>query len=94
MKKHTFYAILFCGLLTGCAVIESSPIYGSEAIKRAELGTSSETTQEPKKLDIDYIVSIHGDSIKVIDPKTGIIVLAERYDSGSTLAEAMLNDNL
>ena len=92
MKKQTF-AILFCALLTGCAFIESSPIYGSEAVRTAELDQEPKA-KEPKKLDIDYIISLNGDSIKVIDPKTGIIVLNERYDSGSTLAEAMLNDNL
>lgn len=43
MKKQTFYALIFLALLTGCAVIESSDTYSSEAIRKAELGTLSET---------------------------------------------------
>lgn len=92
MKKNTFYSLLFFAMLTGCAVIESSPIYSSEAIRRAELtGTSSETSQE--ELKPDYIITLISDSIKVIDPDNGKTILAEKYDSKSTLAEAILTDN-
>ena len=78
-------------MLTGCAVIESSPIYGSEAIRRAELqGTLSETQQEEKTA---YIITLNNDSISVIDPETGKTILAEKYDSKSTLAQAILKDN-
>lgn len=92
MKKNTFYSIFFVAMLTGCAVIESSPIYSSEAIRRAELtGTSSETSQEEPKPD--YIITLKNDSISVIDPDTGKTILSEKYDSKSTLAEAILKDN-
>lgn len=74
----------------GCAYFESSDTYSSEAVRQAELGTT------PKRLvsDVDYIISLKNDSIRVIDPSTGTTVLAEKYDSKSTLAEAMLKDNL
>lgn len=91
MKKNTFYSILFVAMLTGCAVIESSDTYSSEAIRRAELtGTSSETSQEEKP---DYIIILNLDSISVIDPDTNEVILTENYDSKSTLAEAILKDN-
>ena len=90
MQKNTFYSIFFVAMLTGCAVIESSPIYSSEAIRRAELGTLSETSQEEKPA---YIITLNNDSISVIDPETGKTILAEKYDSKSTLAQAILKDN-
>lgn len=92
MKKNTFYSLLFVGMLTGCAIIESSPVYSSEAIRRAELtGTSSETPQEEPKTA--YIITLNSDSISVIDPDTHKVILSEKYDSKSTLAQAILKDN-
>ena len=92
MTKNTFYSIFFVAMLTGCAVIESSPIYSSEAIRRAELtGTSGETSQEEPKTA--YIITLNSDSILVIDPETGKTILKEKYDSKSPLAEAILKDN-
>lgn len=91
MTKNTFYSLLFVAMLTGCAVIESSPTYSSEAIRKAELqGTSSETSQEEKTA---YIITLNNDSISVIDPETGKTILKEKYDSKSPLAEAILKDN-
>lgn len=84
MKKNTFYSLLFIGMLTGCAIIESSPVYSSEAIRRAELGTPSEAA---------YIITLNSDSISVIDPDTNKVILSEKYDSKSTLAQAILKDN-
>ena len=94
MKKQTF-VLLFCALLTGCAVIESSPTYSSEAIRRAELGTLSETLkEEPYSDDPDhYKLHIISDSIIIADPNTGIEVYRENLHSNSTLAEAILKDN-
>lgn len=92
MKKNTFYSLLFVAMLTGCAVIESSDTYSSEAIRRAELqGTLSETSQEEPKPA--YIITLNSDNISVIDPDTGKTILTEKYDSKSTLAEAILKDN-
>ena len=92
MQKNTFFSIFFVAMLTGCAIIESSPTYSTEAIRRAELqGTSSETSQEEPKTA--YIITLNSDSISVIDPETGKIILTEKYDSKSTLAEAILKDN-
>ena len=91
MKKNTFYALLFLGILTGCAVIESSPTYSSEAIRKAELGTLGETSQEEPKPA--YIITLNNDSISVIDPDTHKVILSEKYDSKSTLAQAILKDN-
>lgn len=91
MKKNTFYSILFVAMLTGCAVIESSDTYSSEAIRKAELGTSGETSQEEPKTA--YLITLISDSIKVIDPDNGKTILREKYDSKSTLAEAILKDN-
>ena len=85
MKKNTFYSLLFVAMLTGCAVIESSPTYSSEAIRKAELGTLGETSQKEKT---DYIIKLNNDIISVIDPDTGKTILSEKYDSKSTLAEA------
>ena len=90
MQKNTFYSIFFVAMLTGCAVIESSDTYSSEAIRRAELGTLSETSQEEKPA---YIITLNNDSISVIDPETGKTILSEKYDSKSTLAQAILKDN-
>lgn len=91
MKKSTFLIIL-CALLTGCAIIESSPTYSSEAIRNAELqGTLSETSQEEPKTA--YIITLNSDSLQVIDPETGKTILAEKYDSKSSLAKAILKDN-
>lgn len=74
MKKNTFYSLVFVAMLTGCAVIESSPIYSSEAIRRAELtGTSSETSQEETKPN--YTITIKNDSIFVIDQNTGKTII-------------------
>lgn len=70
MKKNTFYSLLFVGMLTGCAIIESSPVYSSEAIRRAELGETSQ--EEPKP---DYIITLKNDSIFVIDQNTGKTIL-------------------
>ena len=90
MQKNTFYSIFFVAMLTGCAVIESSDTYSSEAIRRAELqGTLSETKQEKTA----YIITLNNDIISVIDPETGKTILAEKYDSKSTLAQAILKDN-
>ena len=92
MQKNTFYSILFVAMLTGCAIIESSPVYSSEAIRRAELqGTLSETSQEEPKTD--YIITLKNDNISVIDPDTGKTILSEKYDSKSTLTQAILKDN-
>ena len=90
MKKNTFYSLLFVAMLTGCAVIESSPTYSSEAIRKAELGTFGETSQKEKT---DYIITLNNDSILVIDPDNRKTILAEKYDSKSTLAQAILKDN-
>ena len=92
MKKQTFYSVLFLGLLTGCAVIESSPTYSSEAIRAAELGTLSET-QQPKTADIDYYVSIDQDSLIITDPATGATVYAQSFDYKTALSEAIIKDN-
>ena len=90
MQKNTFYSIFFVAMLTGCAVIESSDTYSSEAIRRAELqATLGETKQEKPA----YIITLNNDSISVIDPETGKTILAEKYDSKSTLAQAILKDN-
>lgn len=91
MRKQTFYALLFCGMLTGCAIIESSPVYSSEAIRIAELGTLSETSQEEPKPA--YIITLNSDSISVIDPDTHKVILTEKYDNKSTLVQAILKDN-
>lgn len=91
MKKNTFYSLLFVATLIGCAVIESSDTYSSEAIRNAELGTPSETSQEEP--ETAYIITLNPDSILVIDPDTGKTILKEKYDSKSTLAEAILKDN-
>ena len=87
--KHIF---IITGVLSvaGCTYFESSPTYSSEAIRRAELGTPSETTQEEKP---SYIITLNNDSISVIDPETGKTILTEKYDSKSVLAEAILKDN-
>ena len=90
MQKNTFYSIFFVAMLTGCAVIESSDTYSSEAIRRAELqATLGETKQEKPA----YIITLNPDKITVIDPETGKTILAEKYDSKSTLAQAILKDN-
>lgn len=98
MKKQTFYALIFLGLLTGCAVIESSDTYSSEAIRRAELGTLGETSHElttdySDDPETAYIITLNNDSIFVIDPDANKIILSEKYDSKSTLATAILKDN-
>ena len=90
MQKNTFYSIFFVAMLTGCAIIESSPTYSTEAIRNAELGTLSETQQEEKPA---YIITLNNDSISVIDPDTHKVILSEKYDSKSTLAQAILTDN-
>ena len=74
MKKNTFYSIFFVAMLTGCAIIESSPVYSSEAIRRAELG---ETSQEETKTD--YIITLKNDSIFVIDQNTGKQILTHKF---------------
>ena len=89
MKKNTFYSIFFVAMLTGCAVIESSDTYSSEAIRRAELGTLSETSKEEPA----YIITLNNDSISVIDPDTHKVILSEKYNNKSTLAQAILKDN-
>ena len=92
MKKNTFYSLLFVAILTGCAVIEASDTYSSEAIRNAELqGTQSETSQEEP--EPAYIITLNLDSISVIDPDTNEVILSENYDSKSALAEAILKDN-
>ena len=94
MRKNTFYSILFVAMLTGCAVIEASPTYSSEAIRRAELGAEPQfTTDYEDDPETAYIITLNSDSIKVIDPDTGKIILTEKYDSESTLTEAILKDN-
>lgn len=67
MKNNTFYSILFVAMLTGCAVIESSPTYSSEAIRQAELGTLSETTPKNKGLSLPEEMNLAeaGDLLKV-----------------------------
>lgn len=65
MKKNTFYSLIFLAMLTGCAVIESSETYSSEAIRRAELGALIETSQEEPKTD--DIITLNSDSISVAE---------------------------
>lgn len=67
MKKQTLFAVLFLALLTGCAVIESSPTYSSEAIRTAELGTLGETTPKNKGLSLPEEINLveSGDLLKV-----------------------------
>ena len=92
MKKNTFYSLLFFAILAGCAVIESSPTYSTEAIKNAELqATPSETSQEEP--ETAYIITLNSDSISVIDPDTNKVILTENYDSKSPLVKAILKDN-
>ena len=94
MKKQTF-AILFCALLTGCAFIESSPIYGSEAIREAELGTSSETTQTATKdKNPDYIIILDQDSLRVRKADTKEIIFVGSWEEKTQLNEAIFRDNL
>ena len=93
MEKQTFYSVLFCLMLAGCAVIESSPTYSSEAIRKAELtGTLSET-QQPKTADIDYYVSIGQDSVIITDPATGATVYAQSFDDRTAFTDAIIKDN-
>ena len=94
MKKNTFYSILFVAMLTGCAVIESSDTYSSEAIRTAELGVEPQlTTDYEDDPETAYIITLNNDSISVIDPDTHKVILSEKYDSKSTLAQAILKDN-
>ena len=86
--KHIFIITTVLSVI-GCTYFESSPTYSSEAIRRAELGTLSETTQEKPA----YIVTLNNDSISATDPETGKTILAEKYDSKSALSEAILKDN-
>ena len=88
--KHIFIITAVLSVI-GCTYFECSDTYSSEAIRRAELtGTLSETQQEEKPA---YIITLNNDSISVIDPDTGKTILAEKYDSKSALAEAILKDN-
>ena len=90
MKKNTFYSILFIAMLTGCAVIESSDTYSSEAIRRAELGVQ----EEPYSDDPDnYELHIVSDSLILTDPNTGEEIYRENLDSNSKLANSILTDN-
>ena len=90
MKKNTFYSLLFVAMLTGCAVIESSPTYSSEAIRRAELGVQEEAySDDPDHYEL-HIVS---DSLILTDPNTGEEVYRENIDSNSKLANSILKDN-
>ena len=95
MKKNTFYSLFFVAMLTGCAVIESSPIYGSEAIRTAELGTSSETTQTATKdKNPDYIIILDQDSLRVRKADTKEIIFVGSWEEKTQLNEAIFRDNL
>ena len=48
------------------------------------------TQEEPEAA---YIITLNNDSISVIDPNTRKVILSEKYDSKSALAEAILKDN-
>ena len=94
MQKNTFYSIFFVAMLTGCAVIESSDTYSTEAIRNAELGAEQQlTTDYEDDPETAYIITLNSDSISVIDPDTHKVILSEKYDSKSTLAQAILKDN-
>ena len=89
MRKSTFLLIAAIAA-AGAIYFECSDTYSSEAIRKAELqGTSSETKQEKPA----YIITLNPDEITVIDPNTGKTILAEKYDSESSLAQAILKDN-
>ena len=64
--KHIF---IITGVLSviGCTYFESSPTYSSEAIRRAELGTLSETTPKNKGLSLPEEINLaeYGDLLKV-----------------------------
>ena len=64
--KHIF---IITGVLSviGCTYFESSPTYSSEAIRRAELGTLSETTPKNKGLSLPEEINLteSGDLLKV-----------------------------
>ena len=64
--KHIF---IITGVLSviGCTYFESSPTYSSEAIRRAELGTLSETTPKNKGLSLPEEINLSedGDFLKV-----------------------------
>ena len=91
MKKQSFYGLFFAFILAGCAIIESSPVYSSEAIREAELqATPSETSQQEKPA---YIITLNPDEITVTDPDNGKVILTETYDSKSPLMKAILKEN-
>ena len=89
MKKNTFYSILFVAMLTGCAIIESSPTYSSEAVRSAEIAPDYTDDTEPEA----YHITLFNDSIQVIDPTTGQEIYKEAGNAKSGLSEAILKDN-
>lgn len=93
MKKTTFYSILFVSMLTGCAIIETSPTYSSEAIRNAELRVEQQFTTDYKDDADHYEMHIISDSLILTDPNTGTEVYRESLNSNSILAEAILKDN-
>ena len=54
MKKNTFYALLFLGMLTGCAIVEGSGSNSAEidqaqqesVLKAYQLSETTQTAQE------------------------------------------------
>ena len=100
MKKNTFYALLFLGILTGCAVIEGSGSNSAE-IDQAQHESvlkayqSSETTQTATKdKNPDYIIILDQDSLRVRKADTKEIIFVGSWEEKTQLNEAIFRDNL
>lgn len=86
--SKTFYIIAGIAL-TGCIYFECSPTYSSEAIRSAEISPdyADDTETEP------YHITLHNDSIQVIDPTNGKVIYKEAGNAKSGLSEAIYKDN-
>ena len=93
MQKNTFYSIFFVAMLTGCAVIESSDTYSTEAIRNAELGAEQQLTTDYEDDPDHYELHIISDSLILTDPNTGLEIYRESLNSNSRLATSILKDN-
>lgn len=95
MKTKHIFIIATVLSVVGCTYFESSPTYSSEAIRRAELGTSSETTQTAKKdKNPDYIIILDQDSLRVRKADTKEIIFVGSWEEKTQLNEAIFRDNL
>lgn len=84
--NKTFYIIAGIAL-TGCIYFECTPEYNSQTV------AGQQYDQQPTEQPEAYHITLHNDSIQVIDPTNGKVIYKEAGNAKSGISEAIIKDN-